>query len=49
MTGVVVLLISVVGGIIQTVIGFGGSVFMMLFFPYLFGMVTGSAISSAIL
>lgn len=48
MTGVVVVLIAVVGGIIQTVIGFGGSVFMMLFLPYLFGMVQGAAISSAI-
>lgn len=36
------------GGIVQTVTGFGAGVVMMLFFPTFFGMLAGPAISSTI-
>lgn len=44
----VVALASVGAGIIQSVTGFGAGIFLMLFIPYFFDMVTAPALSSAI-
>ena len=40
---------AVIGGILQTVCGFGAGVFMMMYLPYFFGMLGGPSVNSCIL
>ena len=48
LTALCVSLSSLVAGTVQGVTGFGASIVMMLFFPYLFPVLRASALSSAI-
>ncbi len=41
-------LITVLGGLIQTVTGFGSGIMMMLIFPYVFGIIKAPALSTSI-
>ena len=44
----VILLSSIGAGVIQSVTGFGSGIFMMLFYPYFFPILSASALSSSI-
>lgn len=44
----VAFLITVLGGLIQTVTGFGSGIVMMLIFPYVFGIIKAPALTTSI-
>lgn len=48
MSWYLIILISVIGGVIQTITGFGGGIFLMLFLPYYYSMLQAPAISASI-
>ena len=48
MIGWVVFISAMVAGLIQAVTGFGAGVFMMMFFPVFFPLLSASALSSSI-
>lgn len=48
MVGCVVFLSAIVAGLIQAVTGFGSGIFMMMFFPAFFPLLSASALSSSI-
>ena len=45
---IIVILFSFLGGVVQTVTGFGGGIVMMLVFPYFFDITKAPALSAAI-
>ncbi len=45
---IAVILSALVAGIIHSATGFGAGIFMMLFFPSLFGMISAPAVSSTV-
>ena len=45
---IIVMLLSFLGGVVQTVTGFGGGIVMMLVFPYFFDITKAPALSAAI-